>query len=58
MTDMIVSTFISRSMEGTLVPFDNPDVVVLVTNSNVSHNLGSSQIRMCSGKRPKAAVKL
>uniref|UniRef100_A0A1I8J4T8 Galactokinase n=1 Tax=Macrostomum lignano TaxID=282301 RepID=A0A1I8J4T8_9PLAT len=32
-----------ESMRVTQVPFQNPHVVVLITNSNVRHNLGSSE---------------
>jgi len=32
-----------RSLEGRLVPLQDPGVVVLITNSNVKHNLGSSE---------------
>lgn len=30
-------------MEGKLVPLNNPDVAVLITNSNVRHELSSSE---------------
>lgn len=32
-----------RSMEGKLVPMNDPNVVVLVTNSNVKHELTGSE---------------
>lgn len=34
---------IFRSLEAQLVPLNDPRVVVLVTNSNVHHELGSSE---------------
>ena len=40
---MKVERFFFRSMEAKLVPMTNPDLVVLVTNSNVRHELTGSE---------------
>lgn len=32
-----------RTMSSTLIPFDDPNIVVLVTNSNVKHELTGSE---------------
>ena len=40
---MNVEHFFFRSMEAKLVPMTNPDLVVLVTNSNVRHELTGSE---------------
>ena len=32
-----------RMMEGRLVPMTDPDLIVLITNSNVKHELSSSE---------------
>ena len=37
------AVFTDRSMEGKLVPLSDPDLVVLVTNSNVKHELTGSE---------------
>ena len=42
-TTMKVERFFFRSMEAKLVPITNPDLVVLVTNSNVRHELTGSE---------------
>ena len=41
LSNFVVFSF--RSMEAKLVPMTNPDLVVLVTNSNVRHELTGSE---------------
>ncbi|KAH3862248.1 galactokinase-like [Dreissena polymorpha] len=50
-----------RSLESTLVPLEDPDVVVLVTNSNVKHNIEASEYstrrRQCENGAKTLGVK-
>lgn len=32
-----------RSLSSTLIPFTDPNIVILITNSNVKHELGGSE---------------
>ena len=51
-------SFVCRSLEGRLVPLSDPNVKVLITNSNVKHDLGSSEYPLRRAQCEEAAKAL
>lgn len=47
-----------RSLEATLVPLEDPDLVILITNSNLKHSLTGSEYPMRRKQCEEAAAVL
>lgn len=55
---IIVSVMLLRSLEATLVPLEDPELVILITNSNVKHSLTGSEYPMRRKQCEEAAAVL
>lgn len=55
---IIVNLLCLRSLEATLVPLEDPELVILITNSNVKHSLTGSEYPMRRKQCEEAAAVL